>query len=176
MRGWLLNRENYKVGGLIGYQQTKFSWTAKGGYFNYDKGAKIGYFSPGEKSIGYKQQFDAPYIGLLGYYTVGDFEFNAIAKYSDRVRAKDHDEHYMRGISFDEKSNKAKLYSASVGVGYYLTPEAKVFTEFAYTKYNADKADTSIKDNSTGQSTFTPDSAGLDNKHYTLSVGLTHMF
>ena len=44
-----------------------------------------------------------PYIGLVGQYRINDFEFNALFKFSDWVRAHDNDEHYMRDLTFRER-------------------------------------------------------------------------
>lgn len=67
-----------------------------------------------------------PYIGLAGQYRINDFEFNALFKFSDWVRAHDNDEHYMRELTFREKSTNSRYYGTSVDAGYYITPHAKV--------------------------------------------------
>lgn len=50
LKGWLLQGENYKAGAVLGYQQTRFSWTASGG-LNYDNGESIGGFPLGEEVV-----------------------------------------------------------------------------------------------------------------------------
>lgn len=91
-KGWVFQNENYKAGVMAGYQETRFSWTATGGSYNYDNGAYTGEFPAGERGIGYSQRFSMPYIGLVGQYRINDFEFNALFKFSDWVRAHDNDE------------------------------------------------------------------------------------
>lgn len=38
VKGWLLQGDNYKAGVTAGYQETRFSWTARGGSYIYDNG------------------------------------------------------------------------------------------------------------------------------------------
>lgn len=103
VKGWLLQGDNYKAGVTAGYQETRFSWTARGGSYIYDNGRYIGNFPHGVRGIGYSQRFEMPYIGLAGDYRINDFECNVLFKYSDWVNAHDNDEHYMRKLTFREK-------------------------------------------------------------------------
>lgn len=177
VKGWALQGDNYKAGLIAGYQETRLSWTAFGGSFNYDNGASTGDFPRGERGIGYSQRFSMPYIGLAGQYRINDFEFNALFKFSDWVRAHDNDEHYMRDLTFREKTTNSRYYGTSVDAGYYVTPDAKVFAEFTYSKYEESKGSTQIIDRSSGDSeSIGGDAAGISNKNYTITAGLQYRF
>lgn len=177
VQGWLFQDDNYKAGVIAGYQETRFSWTATGGSYNYDNGATTGNFPTGERGIGYSQRFSMPYIGLAGQYRINDFEFNALFKFSDWGRAHDNDEHYMRELTFREKSTNSRYYGTSVDAGYYITPHAKVFTEFTYSKYEEGKGGTQIIDTYSGESaSIGGDAAGIENKNYTITAGLQYRF
>lgn len=177
VKGWVFQAENYKAGVVAGYQETRFSWTATGGSYNYDNGATTGNFPAGERGIGYSQRFSMPYIGLAGQYRFNDVEFNALFKFSDWVRAHDNDEHYMRDLTFREKTTNSRYYGASVDAGYYVTPHAKVFAEFAYSNYQEGKGGTQIIDNNSGESgSIGGDAAGISNKNYTITAGLQYRF
>lgn len=177
VQGWIFQNENYKAGVIAGYQETRFSWTATGGSYNYDNGATTGNFPTGERGIGYSQRFSMPYIGLAGQYRVNDFEFNALFKFSDWVRAHDNDEHYMRELTFREKSTNSRYYGTSVDAGYYITSHAKVFAEFTYSKYEEGKGGTQIIDTNSGESgSIGGDAAGIANKNYTITAGLQYRF
>ena len=177
VKGWIFQGENYKAGVTAGYQETRFSWTATGGSYNYDNGAYQGNFPAGERGIGYSQRFSMPYIGLAGQYRFNDFEFNALFKFSDWVRAHDNDEHYMRDLTFREKTSDSRYYGASVDAGYYVTPHAKVFAEFTYSSYEEGKGGTQIIDTNTGQSgSIGGDAAGISNHNYTITAGLQYRF
>ena len=118
-----------------------------------------------------------PYIGLVGQYRINDFEFNALFKFSDWVRAHDNDEHYMRDLTFREKTSDSRYYGASVDAGYYVTPHAKVFAEFTYSSYEEGKGGTQIIDTNTGQSgSIGGDAAGISNHNYTITAGLQYRF
>ncbi|WP_428944823.1 omptin family outer membrane protease [Pantoea sp. FN060301] len=177
VKGWFLQGDDYKVGAVAGYQETRFSWTAYGGSYSYDNGAFVGDFPDGQAGIGYSQRFSMPYIGLVGHYRIHDFEFNAQFKFSDWVRAHDNDEHYMRDLTFREKTSNSRYYGASVDAGYYVTANAKVFTEFTYSKYEEGKGGTQVIDTVTGQSaSYGGDAAGISNKNYTVTLGLQYRF
>lgn len=177
VKGWFLQDENYKVGAVAGYQETRFSWTAYGGSFNYDNGNFIGSFADGARGIGYSQRFSMPYIGLVGQYRINDFEFNALFKFSDWVRAHDNDEHYMRDLTFREKTSNSRYYGAAVDAGYYVTEHAKVFAEFTWSKYEEGKGGTQVIYTPTGESaSYGGDAAGISNKNYTVTVGLQYRF
>lgn len=177
VKGWIFQGDNYKAGVTAGYQETRFSWTATGGTYNYDNGAYQGNFPAGERGIGYSQRFSMPYIGLAGQYRFNDFEFNALFKFSDWVRAHDNDEHYMRDLTFREKTTDSRYYGASVDAGYYVTPHAKVFAEFTYSSYEEGKGGTQIIDTNTGDSgSIGGDAAGIFNHNYTITAGLQYRF
>ncbi|MCK6900280.1 omptin family outer membrane protease [Enterobacter asburiae] len=177
VKGWILQGDNYKAGVTAGCQETRFSWTATGGTYNYDNGAYQGNFPAGERGIGYSQRFSMPYIGLAGQYRFNDFEFNALFKFSDWVRAHDNDEHYMRDLTFREKTTDSRYYGASVDAGYYVTPHAKVFAEFTYSSYEEGKGGTQIIDTNTGDSgSIGGDAAGISNHNYTITAGLQYRF
>ncbi|HDR2697060.1 TPA: omptin family outer membrane protease [Enterobacter asburiae] len=177
VKGWIFQGDNYKAGVTAGYQETRFSWTATGGTYNYDNGAYQGNFPAGERGIGYSQRFTMPYIGLAGQYRFNDFEFNALFKFSDWVRAHDNDEHYMRDLTFREKTTDSRYYGASVDAGYYVTPHAKVFAEFTYSSYEEGKGGTQIIDTNTGDSgSIGGDAAGISNHNYTITAGLQYRF
>ncbi|ELY4777089.1 omptin family outer membrane protease Cpa [Cronobacter turicensis] len=177
LKGWVLKGDTYKVGVMAGYQQTRFSWTAYGGSFNYDNGNDVGSFPNGARGIGYQQKYSMPYIGLTGQYRYQDFEFNAQFKFSDWVTAKDNDEHYMRDLTFREKSNDSRYYGLAVDAGYYVLPNTKVFAEFSYNKYEEGKSGTQMIDNAAGTSfSDEGDAAGLQNKNYTVTAGVQYRF
>lgn len=177
LKGWFFRGEYYKTGLVAGYQDTRFSWTATGGLYNYDNGASMGNFTAGERAIGYSQRFSMPYIGLAGQYHLRDFEFNAVFKFSNWVRAHDSDEHYMRELSFREKTTHSRYYGASFDVGYYVTPNTRVFAELAYSKYEEGKGSSQVIDNVSGDSySIDGDAAGISNKNYAIGAGLQYRF
>ncbi len=65
IKGWLLNEPNYRLGLMAGYQESRYSFTARGGSYIYssEEGFRddIGSFPNGERAIGYKQRFKMPY-------------------------------------------------------------------------------------------------------------------
>lgn len=177
LTAWVFQNPNAKAGVVAGYQQTRFSWTATGGSYNYNNGAIIGNFPAGKPGIGYSQRFSMPYIGLVGHYRINNFEFNALFKFSEWGQARDNDEHYLRQRTFNEKSSNSRYYSTLVNAGYYITPGTKVFAEFAWNKYKEGKGSTQMIDNNSGKvDFFDGDAAGIANKNQTITAGLQYRF
>lgn len=177
LKGWLLQDDNYRLGTVVGYQQTRFSWTAFGGSYWYNNGSDTGEFPRGEAGIGYQQRFSMPYIGLAGQYRINNIEFNALLKYSPWVQAKDNDEHYARDLTFREKTRNSDFYGASLDAGYYVTPKAKVFTALSYNRYSEGKGASQMIDNTNNHHIEQGgDAAGIANKNYSVTLGVAYRF
>lgn len=176
-KAWLIKQPDYKLGAVFGYQQTRFSWTAFGGHYQYDNGDDVGDFPRGERTIGYQQKFSMPYVGLVGGYRYQNIEFTTLLKYSPWVEARDNDEHYMRDLTFRDKASGSDYYSVSADVGYYVTPNTKVFTEFSWSKYSQGKGGTHVIDHESGESSYEGgDASGIDNKNYSFTAGVQYRF
>ncbi|MGQ3889288.1 omptin family outer membrane protease [Legionella sp. CNM-1927-20] len=174
LQTWLLNKSNYKLGLLGGYEKNSFSFRAKGGCFIYENGRQVGCFEDNEPGIGYRQIFKTPYVGFAGKYAINNFELNLLLKLSNWVKAADNDEHYSRNLTFKEWGNKAKYHSLTINAGYYFTKNTKVFAEASYANYGHTRANTEVRDNESGIRSYIPNSAGLDNKNYILALGVQY--
>ncbi|MCL9685001.1 omptin family outer membrane protease [Legionella maioricensis] len=175
LRSWFIQQTSYQVAGIAGYQRTLFSFLGKGGCFTYNNGENIGCFIPGESVIGYKQVYESPYIGLAGKYLVKSFEFNGMFKFSNRVNAKDVDQHYLRNLTFHEQSSQSKYYNVVLNAGYFIKPQIKLFAEGSLGYFPNTMAKTEIIDNSTGAREYLPrGSAGLGNRNYIIALGVQY--
>ncbi|MCL9780188.1 omptin family outer membrane protease [Vibrio sp. S4M6] len=174
---WFVQQVNYKVGLLSGYQYNEFKWDGIGGTFSYNNGANVGSFAD-VVVIDYKQQYSVFYLGLAGEYTLGSrSEFATSVKWSPWVYAKDVDNHYLRNLRFYDDSNElSNFVSLSVNYGYRFSSQTKIYAEYVYTKYFEARADTTTVNTSTGATSFSPNAAGLDNEHSTVSIGLNYLF
>jgi outer membrane protease len=183
IRGWVFNTENYKAGIVAGYQETRFSMTAKNGTYdyagtddddNYDPNAPRdrGTFPRNQPLVGYKQTYRTPYVGLVGNYTVNDFELNALMKYSHWVRAKDNDNHYLTGATSATNTGSGELWVGQLNAGYWVTPNAKVFTEATYTFYPNKRGGIEQWD-STGYQSET-NGGGIQNRNWTITAGVQY--
>lgn len=177
LTSWIYRDQNYKAGIVAGFQETRFSWTASGGSYNYNNGANTGIIPENTRGVGYSQRFSMPYLGLAGQYRINDFEFNALFKFSNLVQARGNDDHYLRDLSFRDKSTRSRYYGTSVDAGYYITPNTKIFAEFTWSKYEEGKGSTQIIDSSNGSSSsIGGDASGIANKNYTITAGLQYRF
>lgn len=175
LRGWFLQKHAYKLGGILGYQRTVFSFLAKGGCFSYNNASLVGCFPDGEIGIGYKQEFSAPYLGLVGNYVMNAWEFNGLFQFSNQVDASDIDQHYARDLTFREKGSQFDYYHAMINAGYYVQPQIKFFVQGALTYFPNNKASTEILDYSTGEQVFAPvGAAGLQNQSYVVAFGVQY--
>ncbi|WP_076589122.1 omptin family outer membrane protease [Vibrio ostreicida] len=171
---WFLKRDQYQLGAVGGYQYTTFKWDGIGGSYSYNNGANVGTF-PNAVGIDYKQEFGALYLGMAGSYQLNQSEFGFLVKWSPFVDASDVDHHYMRGNTYYEDSNElSDMIALTLNYGYHVTPQIKLYAEYAYTKYEEARADMTIVTNS-GVG-YVPNAASLDNHNSTATVGVKYTF
>ena len=176
MKAWLLNEDQYRVGVLAGYQQSSFSWLAKGGSYSYSNGTEIGNFPRGQPGIAYMQKFKLPYIGLSARYKYEKFETNLLFKYSDWVDTTTNDEHYARGVTFKDDVNNSRYYAVVADVGYYFTPQAKVYLEGSWNQYQEKRGSLSYYSPSEGVYEKENDAGSIENEFYTVTMGMKYSF
>lgn len=184
----LLDTPHYRLGALLGYQQNKYSWTAIGGTYyyseqdsdgNYLEGSAlsdVGEFDSNVNSIGYKQDFKMPYIGINSKFTYNNFELITTLKYSNWVNASDHDEHYLGNTTFDTKANNGTYYGAIINAGYNIKPDTKLFTEFSWNEYKHVTTDSLNVNNETNEIASFKNGAGISNKAHSASIGIAYSF
>ena len=87
-----------------------------------------------------------------------------------------HSKIFRHGISVIKPINST-FYGASMDVGYYVTPNAKVFTEVSYNHYSEGKGGSQMIDHSDNSyDEQGGDAAGIANKNYSISAGLAYRF
>lgn len=175
LTGWLLNQPEYRLGIVAGYLQSRFSWSSHGGYYNYDNGTQVGEFGPG-RSIGYRQTFKLPYIGITGMYRYQNWELGSTFKFSNWGSARDNDEHYLNMASYHTKVKDQRYYSLAADVGYYLSENAKVFVEGSWTRYENRKGNLYMIDYSNGDMGYVPNGGGIEHSSYMVTAGLKYTF
>lgn len=180
VKGWLLNEPTYRFGVMAGYQESRYSFTASGGSYNYtdeETGLPdIGTFPDGTTVVGYKQRFKMPYIGIVGSYRYERFEFGGNFKYSGWVHTSDNDEHYLSNTTFRANIKNQNFYSLTGNAGYYLTPNAKVYVEGAWSRTTNKKGSLSANDYGTGEKNSADNSSGIENYNFMTTVGLKYFF
>lgn len=180
VKGWLLNEPNYRLGMMAGYQESRYSFKATGGSFNYtdeETGLPdIGTFPAGTTVIAYKQRFKMPYIGIVGNYRYERFEFGGSFKYSGWVRTTDNDEHYLIDTTFRTNIKNQNFYSLSGNAGYYLTPDTKIYLEGAWSRVTNKKGSLSTNDYDSGEKDSSENSSGVESYSFMTTVGLKYSF
>ncbi|WP_348253622.1 omptin family outer membrane protease, partial [Salmonella enterica] len=74
-----------------------------------------------------------------------------------------------------EKLENSRYYGAPIDPGYYFTTNAKIFPEFAYSKYEEGKGGTQIIHKTSGNTAyFGGDAAGIATNNYTVTAGLQY--
>jgi plasminogen activator len=177
---WLYQNERAQFGFLAGYKESRFSWTAHGGYFqNFDDPTQNQNLNG--KVVGYKQTYKTPYIGAVANFHLNDFSFKTEFKYSNWVKAQDYDNHYLRpGDTSTNKTNSSAMYTVSQEVAYDISPLFQVVGVAAWNKYENHRADTSgtteYDESGNQQSYYEKGAGGLSSYDYTLSAGIRYMF
>lgn len=176
LTGWVIKGEDYQLGPVIGYQETRLSWLATGGHYNYNNGTDIGDFPDGARLIGYKQKFMVPYFGVAGKLVYDKFDFVAQFKFSPWVEARDNDEHYMREISFQETISNSNYYSGVLNAGYSITPQTRIFTEVSWTRFSEGRGSTMVRSYAPEERNSKSGDAGIENHNYIVGAGIKHNF
>ena len=175
VNGWILNQPNYRLGLQTGYQENRFSFTAIGGYHNYDNGADIGTFA-NKLGIGYQQHFKIPYVGLIGNYRYKNLEAGGKFRYSGWVHSSDTDQHYMANKTFNASIHNQDYYALSANLGYYLTNNAKAYIESNWSHISNKKGKLTQNDRSENSITHYTNASGISNKNFMTSIGLMYTF
>lgn len=180
VKGWLLNEPTYRLGVMAGYQESRYSFNAAGGTYNYtDENTGLPYtgaFQADQTVIGYKQRFQMPYIGLVGSYRYENFELGGAFKYSGWVRASDNDEHYLEDTTFKAKINNQNYYYLAANVGYYVTPSAKVYVEGNWSRTTNKKGSLYGINRQELMKGDTGNDSGIENYSFMTTVGLKYTF
>lgn len=180
IKGWLFNEPAYRFGVMAGYQESRYSFNASGGSYDYtdeDTGLPdIGKFPAGKTVIGYKQRFKIPYVGLVGDYRYERFEFGGSVKYSGWVRASDNDEHYLTNTTFRAEIKRQTFYALSANAGYYVTPNAKVYIEGAWSRTMNKKGSLSAHNYTSKERSDAANTSGIEGYNTTMTVGLKYRF
>ncbi|GAB82416.1 omptin family outer membrane protease [Shimwellia blattae] len=174
--GWIFNQPDWRLGVMAGYQQSHYSFTARGGNYSYDNGSDVGEEDPRVKGISYQQNFKMPYIGLTGSYTYSNIELAGAFKYSGWVRSADTDHHHLTSTLFNGKIRNQNYYGLEGSIGYWVTPQAKIALNTAWTRVANKKG--SIKAHNYDEDTLARANNASGIEHYNLvtSVGLSYRF
>lgn len=176
IKGWIVNRPDWRAGVMAGYQESRYSFTASGGSYNYSNGHEQGNFEAGKPVIGYAQRYRMPYIGLVGVFRYEQFELEGSFKYSDWVHSTDYDQHYLRTMESQTEIHKQNTYILSGSLGYYVTKNAKVFFEASWTRTTNDKGQLLTVDVPKQQYSDNKDGGGIENYSVMTSAGLKYYF
>lgn len=172
---WGVNNDRWRLGLMAGWQQTDYKWDAHGGHYSYWNGLFEGNFP--NKRIGlYKPQFKMPYIGLTGGTRFRNVEMNTTFKYSHWVRASDTDEHYLRDLTIRDSNRDSDFYSLAADIGYYITPQAKVFLEGEWVRITNGTGNKTQTYHDTGDVIHYQNASGIESSSYNVTAGLKYYF
>jgi len=180
LKGWFLAESNYRLGAMVGYKESRYSFKATGGTYYYtDETTGLpfsGSFPVDSIVSGYKQRFQMPYIGLTGHYRYENVEFSGTLKYSGWVKSSDNDEHYRINSTFRSKADHQNSYSLAASVGYYLTPGTKIYLEGVWNRTTNKKGNLVVNNNSEDTSISAKNSSGIENDSIMTTAGLKYSF
>lgn len=179
---WALKRDALALGVMLGYQRSQFGWQARGGRYTYSSEDgfrdESGEFPAGQKGISYQQTYDTPYLGLVGLYQFRNWTLEGKFKYSQWVRARDHDRHHVRGVTYDgDYGNNGRMQSLAVALSYRVSPQLSLRAGVDHQVYAEAKGSTLIKDTHSGDRFRIAGDAGSQSARTTMStLALTYAF
>lgn len=171
---------------LTGYRRDRFAWMSRGGtatysWFGYRDTYFVFYDIP---VISYEQTFSAPYIGL-GVHTSNTSDsfsdltvtLNATARYSNRARGEDVDNHYLRSLLFEEAGENGIWYAYDINLDFGLSEHTSLSIGASWQTYEEIKADTFVTDMATGTVSYYPGpSAGLSHSSTNFNARFSYLF
>lgn len=175
IKGWILNEPDYRLGLMLGYQQSAFSWTAKSRGYNYNHGTDPGMLKSGSSGPANKQKIGFLYVGLTGFYRYDKWEVNGAFKLNTWGKASDNDEQYSKNAKFISDGSSLKYYSLAADVGYYVTDNAKVYIEGTWNRMRNAKGNVTLHDYANVKKNI-PGVAGIENNYYMVTAGLRYTF
>jgi len=181
----VISTRHFSLAGIAGYKRDHFAWDAYGGTFVYSDiggGYCFRCFTGTFTGLGisYQQDFQTPYLGIAAAANLGRLQLDARVMGSDWVDAKDKDVHHQRstaGLTFIEDFEQGRMIAVDAGANYLLTDNLSVGALYHYQDYSEVKGSTTIIDNATGASAFTPgDAAGASHESHLFALSLKYRF
>lgn len=180
---WLVNHPAFKLGGVAGYEVSKFSWTSYGGHFIYEdlfappNTFRIFDMPDSVAAIGYKQTLKTPYLGLSTRIRHGKWSTSLLIKYSRWTKVHADDVHFQRPFYSRSNQRGGDYYAVMLNAGYQITDNTSVFIEGTYSDHRMSRGDNLMYFPKTGTSTYTAQQeVGSSNRSRMLSIGVRHAF
>lgn len=160
---------------FAGYKQDGWKWEDRGVYLLYPEYGYVPQDLGGENMINYEQEFRMPYLGASGDWKLGDFTVSAYLTWSPIVSATDKDEHVLRDLHFEETFDGGDMLGLGLEARYAFSQGffkgAFVSAALDYQKIDMIVGDTEVYDASTGETSKSSDTAGIENDYLILSLG-----
>lgn len=152
---------------------TSFIYSSESGYRD-----QSGRFVEDVKVIAYRQTYETPYIGLVGRLAWQDWTLESRFKYSQWVKARDFDNHYLRNTTFTGRhGNSGKMQSLALGLAYRLDEQLSLKAGVDYQVFGEAKGSTLIRDNGQGLTELDGgDASSQSSRTLVSSVALTYRF
>ncbi|MFS2160107.1 omptin family outer membrane protease [Pseudomonas sp. Pseusp122] len=179
---WAIKRNNLALGVMAGYQRNQLGWESKGGRYTYssegDYRDQQGRFLDDVKVITYQQNYDTPYVGLVGLYNWQDWTLDSRFKYSQWVKARDYDQHHLRDLTFTgNHGNSGRMQSLALGLTWRVDPQMSLRAGFDYQVYAEAKGSVLARHVPSGETHRFGGKAGSQASRTLLSsVALTYQF
>jgi plasminogen activator len=179
---WAIKRDNLALGVMAGYQRNQLGWESNGGRYTYssegDYRDRQGRFLDDVKVISYRQTYDTPYVGLVGVYTWQNWTLDSRFKYSQWVKGKSFDNHYLRDLSFSgDYGNSGRMQSLALGLTWRVDPQMSLRAGVDYQVYAEAKGSVLARHVPSGETHLYDGEAGSQASRTLLSsVALTYQF
>lgn len=172
----IFNFPPFKVGGIAGFQYSKFEWQAFGGSFlYYNDGDFTNSFLPNTLGIEYQQFFSVPYLGLIFKWEIAQFNACLFGKVSPIAFVQDIDYHALRGILFVDKYRNKTYYIVGAKAGFLLRQKVTFDLKYTYEELKKTVGNGFFLE-ATGPSPYALGNAFLAHNHSTFEMGLTAHF
>ena len=177
--------DRFSVNANVGLKYTDVKWTAVGGSAVYSgiDGDAPGHFREYKQNLpdipvgDYRMQLPTAFAGLDGFFSAGPWTLAAGGKLGTTYLAGDTDNHFMRGIRFEDDLDWAFVYAADARATYALGDHVGIFLEGNYSRTVSGHGTESVYDRASGEllASF-PGAAGGELQVASLKAGIRGTF
>lgn len=173
---YFLENETYAIGIMAGFEQIKFSMSAVGGSGSYWFGRQNWSVLGDYTGMMYEQKYQAPYVGLMGSVTLGQFDVEARVKYSAWASCEDNDRHIMRMMEFWEECENQQYLGVALTARWNVTERWGIAATVEYRQFDEERANIEVIDQYAYEMGSFDDGASMESSMLNLSLSTTYAF
>ncbi len=167
---WSIHMPAIRIFGTLGIKSEDYDWKSYGGYAVYPSGYIP--FPKNELGISYRQELDAPFVGLTCEITLPKGTLTLQGTATNQTGIEDYDIHHSRAIAYNDSFEKVRWYTANIQYAYPLLKDLTLHLGYGMDWIPNQRGDIFLIDLSSGSGAFFDNDAGIARRlhHYTIGI------